>query len=77
MHVNKAAHLHIAFIKIVPVPFALLAHNSMCSKIIAVQEIRFQDGIFLNALQASSMLPHFAYMLIKLLPTKASNSQPL
>jgi len=31
----------------------------------------------LNTLQASSMLPHFAYMLTKLLPTKTSDSKPL
>ncbi len=35
----------------------------------------FWDGILLNNLQASSMLPHFAYMSTKLLPTKTSNSQ--
>ncbi len=36
-----------------------------------------RDGILLNTLQASSMLPHFAYMSTKLLPTKTSDSKPL
>jgi hypothetical protein len=35
-----------------------------------------QDGILLNSLQASLMLPHFAYLSTKLLPTKTSDSQP-
>ncbi len=34
-------------------------------------------GIWLNTLQASSMLPHFAYMWTELLPTMTSESQPI
>jgi hypothetical protein len=32
----------------------------------------FQDGILLKTLQASSMLPNFAYMSTKVLPTYGS-----
>ncbi len=42
-----------------------------------VQVTIFQDGILLNTLQASSRLPHFAYLSTKLFPTKTSDSQPL
>jgi hypothetical protein len=35
------------------------------------------DGILLNTPQASSRLPHFAYMSTKLFPTKISDLQPL
>jgi len=41
------------------------------------QVITSQDGTLLNILQASSMLPHFAYMWTKLFPTKTSHSQAL
>ncbi len=39
-----------------------------------VQVTTFQDGIFLNILQASSMLPHFAYMSTMLLHIKTIES---
>ncbi len=42
----------------------------------AVQVTKSWDGILLKTLQASSMLPHFAYMSSKLLPTKTSESHP-
>ncbi len=45
--------------------------------IMLFQVITSWDGILLNTLQASSMLPHFAYMSIKLVPTKTSDLQPL
>ncbi len=38
-----------------------------CPNAMAFQETTSQDGIFLKTVQASSMLPHFAYMSIKLL----------
>ncbi len=43
----------------------------------AFQDTKFFDGILLNTLQASSMLPHFAYMVTRLLPTTLSDSQLL
>jgi hypothetical protein len=43
----------------------------------AFQVTIFWDGILLHTLQASSRLPHFAYMSMKLLPTKTSESYPL
>jgi len=48
----------------------------ICPNTMAVQVRTSWDEIFLNVFQASSTLPHFAYMLTKLLPTKASYSQP-
>jgi len=47
-----------------------------CPKIMAFQLNTSLDGILLNSLQASLMLPHFAYLSTKLLPTKTSDSQP-
>jgi hypothetical protein len=44
-----------------------------CPNIMAFQVITFQNGILLNTLQASSMLPPFAYMSTKLLHTKHLN----
>jgi hypothetical protein len=43
----------------------------------AVQVTTSWDDILLNTLQASSMLPHFAYMLTRLQPTMTSESNPL
>ncbi len=40
-----------------------------CPNVMAFQETTSQDGILLKTVQASSMLPHFAYMSIKLLHT--------
>ncbi len=48
-----------------------------CPNTMAVQVTISWDEIFLNTLQAFSMLPHFAYMPMKLLPTETSDSQPL
>ncbi len=42
-----------------------------------LQVTTFWDGIVLNTLQASSMLPHFAYMSTELFPTMTSDSQQL
>jgi len=54
-----------------------LAHISHVRISWSSQWAHFWGGILLNTLQASSMLPHFAYMSTKLLPTKTSNSQPV
>jgi len=43
----------------------------------AVQVTAPWDGILLKTLQASSMLPHFAYMSTKLVPSKTSDSKPI
>jgi hypothetical protein len=48
-----------------------------CPNIMAFQVTTSQDGILSNTLQASSILPHFAYMSSKLVPTKTSDSHPL
>jgi hypothetical protein len=47
------------------------------SKYHPIVQVTFQDGNLLNTFQASSMLPHFAYMSTKLLPTKTSDLQLL
>ncbi len=47
-----------------------------CPNITTFQVTTSQDGIFLNTVQASSMLPHFVYMSNKILHTKTSYSQP-
>ncbi len=41
-----------------------------CPNIMVLQVTTSRDGILLNTLQASSRLPHFAYMSTKLLPYK-------
>jgi hypothetical protein len=48
-----------------------------CPNIMVDEVTTFQDGILLKTLAAPLMLPHFAYMSTKLLPTKTSDSQPL
>ncbi len=48
-----------------------------CPNIMLFQMTTSQDSILLNTFQASSMLPNFAYMSTKLLPTKKSESHPL
>ncbi len=45
-----------------------------CPGIKEVQETTLCIGISLNTLQASSTFPHLAYMLMRLLPTKTSDS---
>ncbi len=69
-----------------PTAHLLVANNSYafwpwlhftCPNTMVIQVMIFQDGILLNTLQASSMLPHFAYMLTKLLHKKTSISKPL
>jgi hypothetical protein len=48
-----------------------------CANNMAFQQTTFREDIVLNTLQASSTLPHLAYMSTKLLPTKVTNLQPL
>jgi hypothetical protein len=48
-----------------------------CPNIKAVEVTTSRDGILLNTLWASSMLPHLAYMSTRLHPTKTWPSHPL
>ncbi len=52
-------------------------YMAQCTSKIIFQETASCDGILLNTLQASSMLPYFTYMSTKLVPTKTSESHPL
>ncbi len=54
-----------------------LAYIFTCPNIMVLQVTTTWDGILLNTPQASSRLPHFAYMSTKLFPTKISDLQPL
>jgi hypothetical protein len=49
---------------------------SMACACMAVHEIASRMDRLLNILQASFVFPHLAYMSMKLLPTKISNSKP-
>ncbi len=57
-------------------PFNPCPHFT-CPRIRALQETTSCVGIWLNTLQASSILLHFAYMSMRLLDTKISDSQPI
>jgi hypothetical protein len=48
-----------------------------CAHIMVIQVTTFWIGILLNILQAFSMVPYFAYMSTKLLPTKTFESHPI
>ncbi len=50
--------------------------HCICPNIMVVQVTTYWDGILLNTLQASSMLPHFAYISIKLFPTNINSKPP-
>ncbi len=56
--------------------FYLCAHF-IYPNIMVVQVTTSQDGIFFNTLSASSMLAHFTYMSIKLLPASTFEFHPL
>ncbi len=48
-----------------------------CPNIMVLQVTTSWDGILLNTLQESSLLPQFAYMSTKLFATKTTDSKPL
>jgi hypothetical protein len=50
--------------------------HCICPNIMVVQVTTSWDGILLNILQPSSMLPHFAYISTKLFPTNISSRPP-
>ncbi len=62
---HLVVHLLHTSIQNVSLPCPCMAHPPS----MVVQVTTFWDGILLNTLQASSILPHFAYMSTKLLPT--------